>query len=171
MKEFLSVLLVSLAFDASAQSVFSNEINSSLQAVLQDYPNKLKNVKGTLVAKKGQTSEYHSLVKVPGAVSASITESRNALTWKGTMFRGSDFSKASEKFSALYGLINKAIIKSVHEKPFILTGNYVEPSSTRPTSIRFDLLPSTGELKDVVVELNMYKSGRDYIIDLVVNSK
>ena len=170
MKEFLSVLFLVIGFETVAQGVFSNETNAGLQAVLQDYPNDLRNVKGELLAKKGQSSDFASRVKIPGAENPTITESRGSLSWKVSMFRESNFDRAQERFNELYRQINKAIVKS-NEKPFILTGNYTQPAPNRSTSIRFQLLPSTGELKDVTIELNMHRSGKDYVADIIISKR
>jgi hypothetical protein len=170
MKALLSVFFLVAGWEAVAQSVFSNEINSGIQAVLQDYPNDLKNTRGELLAKRGQTSDYASRVSIPGVQSAVITESRGSLSWKVTMFKESDFDRATQKFEELFRQINKAIIKS-NDKPFILSGNYSKPGPTRTTVIRFQLLPSMGDLKDVVVELSMHRAGRDYVGDINITRR
>ena len=67
-----------------------------------------------------------------------------------------DFSAVSVKYQELHTQIKNSIIKVEGEKPFILNGNYGAPASEKKfVTSDFYLLPSSGEMKNLKIELTM----------------
>jgi hypothetical protein len=155
-----AAILVSLLFSASsqAQGVFSNKTNAALEKVIQDYPNRFRNIKGELIVQNPQTTEYRSTVDIPGSSSCIVTRYNSTKNevygWACVIFEGDDFDLVKNKFREIFGQIKNTIIKIEGQKTFILNGQYEMPTEGKKfTSILFDLLPAVGELKKLKVEL------------------
>ena len=63
----VQILLLFLAttITATAQGVFSNQTNAALQRVIEDYPNRFKNIKGDLLQESNSSGDYQSKVQIP----------------------------------------------------------------------------------------------------------
>lgn len=145
-----------------AQGVFSNQASATLQQVIGDYHNHFRNIQGDLVSKEAQSADYASKVVLPGALNAVVTrynstnEKNNAITWKCLVTQSDDFAAVARKYRELYEQLKNAIIKVDGEKPFILNGTYEAPTDDRKfTATDFYLLPSTGSLKKLKVQLTL----------------
>ena len=85
------------------------------------------------------------------------------------MLESETFSEAKNRFTELYNQIRNTIVKMEGEKPFILNGNYETPSDDKKfTSVLFQLLPSTGEMQKLKVELTLQHTMNDWKITLAV---
>jgi hypothetical protein len=151
-----------LAISASllAQGVFSNKVNATLEKVIQDYPNRFKNIKGEIIIQNPQTTEFRSTVEIPGSTSCTVTRyssSKNDVySWACVIFESEEFEQAKNKFKELFGQIKNSIVKIEGEKPFILTGQYENPTEEKKfTTVVFELLPAVGEMKKVKIDLSM----------------
>lgn len=161
MKGLTLLFLFTVPICAHAQGVFTNQTHTTLQKVINDYPNKFKNIKGGLIEENPQTTDYSSTVEIPGSLHTVITKYSSAddkeiYSWKCLMMESEDFQLASKKYSELFGQITNSIIKLEGNKPFILNGTYSGPTEEkRFTSSSFSLVPPSGELKKLKVELTM----------------
>jgi hypothetical protein len=155
-----SLILLAISATSFAQDAFSNNTSASLEKVIQDYPNRFKNIKGEVIVENPQTTEYKSTVQIPGASSCIVTrysDTKNDIySWGCTLMKTEDFATARNKFREIYGQIRNSIIKIHGEKPFILNGQYDAPSEEKKfTTIIFELLPSVGEMKKVKIDLSL----------------
>jgi hypothetical protein len=167
------VLLFNIAFAASSQGVFSNDVNSALQKVIQDYPNHFVNIKGPLVTDNRHTIQYYSTVKVPGSLNCVLTQysatRREIYSWQCIMLKSKSFNESKRKFENLYNQIKNTIVKIEGEKPFILNGKYETPSEERKiTTVIFKLLPAAGDMQRLKVELTLQHYLNDWKVMLVV---
>src|SRR3954464_9993720 len=84
---------------AVGQSVFSNEANTVLQTVVQDFNKGFVNIRGDLISRKGQQAEFHSKILFPGSASTTITQtrsgSRDMASWQSTIIRTGSFEEAA----------------------------------------------------------------------------
>jgi hypothetical protein len=156
----LTIALFAIAATSFAQGVFSNKTNAALEKVIQDYPNRFKNIKGDVIIENPQTTEYRSVVQIPGSTSCIITRyssSKNDVySWSCVVFEGDDFDTAKNKFKELFAQIKNSIVKIGGEKPFILTGQYADPTEEKKfTTVIFELLPAVGEIKKLKVDLSL----------------
>ena len=169
----ITILVIGIActIHAHAQGVFTNDVNSALQKVIQDYPNQFVNLKGAQLAGNLQAVQYHSTVVVPGSVKCVLTKSgrKDNYSWKCIMLESEKFHDGKEKFNELYSQIKNTIVKMQGEKPFILNGKYEAPSDDRKfTSIVFQLLPSSGPMEKLKVELTLHHTINDWKVTLAV---
>jgi hypothetical protein len=159
---------------AGAQGVFSNQTNVALQRVIEDFPNHFRNIKGDLIA-ENNGSDYRSKVEIPGAINCVISENgpgKDMYAWKAQLFQTTDFEVARKKFSELYNQIHNTIIKIEGEKPVILNGKYEVPDGEKKfTSIGFHVLPATGHMGRLKVELSLHESAGGWKISLNVHDQ
>ena len=154
----------------TAQGVFSNQTNVALQKVIEDFPNHFRNIKGDLIETNG--SDYKSKVEMPGAINCVVSNSgaeKDMFAWKAQLYQSSNFDEARKKFSELYNQIHNTIIKIDGEKPVILNGKYEAPDGEKKcTSIGFHVLPATGQMSRLRVELALHESAGTWTIVLNV---
>ena len=169
----LLVMIILAGKSLPAQYTDADEINKSLEVVVRNLPAGLPDIKGDLINKRGQTARYHSKVILPGASETYITEQatfgRKAIGWRSVLFVTRDAVEAAEKYKALFNRLNNSIIRSATDKPFIVTGKYKAPLSRQSTMSRFQLLPSTGEMKQVNIDLVLEALNGQYQLSLHVH--
>lgn len=167
------LLLFNIAFSASSQGVFSNDVNSALQKVIQDYPNHFVNIKGQPVTGNHQVVQYYSTVKVPGSLNSVLTQysasKKEIYSWQCIMLQSQSFNESKTRFEKLYNQIRNTIIKIDGEKPFILNGKYEIPSEEKKvTTVIFQLLHAAGHLQNLKVELTLQHYFNGWKVTLAV---
>ena len=168
----LAIILVTYSVDSFSQGVFSNGTNSALEQVLQDYPNRFRNIKGAMLVENTRATNYESSVKIPGSVSCFITQSTTnaqALTWTAEVYSSNDFSEASRRYNELFNQIKNTIVKVRGAKPYILSGQLSRPDQGKPYhSSILSLLPAAGELQKVKVEISLLQRGTTWKLQLSI---
>ena len=161
MRNLFTILVLLIAAAPSyAQNVFANKTNATLEKVIQDYPNRFKNIKGELIIQNPQTTEYKSTIEIPGSTSTTVTKysskKDDVYSWDCVVFEGEDFDIVKNKYKELFGQIKNSIIKIGGQKTFILNGQYETPTEEKKfTNVIFELLPAVGEMQRVKVDLSM----------------
>jgi hypothetical protein len=156
----LTIVLLAIAAICFAQGVFSNKTSSALEKVIQDYPNRFKNIKGSVIVENPQTTEYSSTIQIPGSNSCIVTRYNSskveAYSWSCVVFENEEFTQVKSRFKELFGEIKNSIVKMGGGKPFILTGQYADPDEAKKfTTVMFELLPSAGDMKNLKVDLSL----------------
>jgi hypothetical protein len=167
------VIGFTLTIACYSQGVFTNDVNSALQKVIQDYPNHFVNLKGAAVVGNVRAVQYHSTVEVPGSVNSVLTRhnaaQKEAYSWKCVMLESETFGDAKNRYIELYNQIRNTIVKMEGEKPFILNGKYETPTDDRKfTSVIFQLLPATGQMQNLKVDLTLQQTTQSWTITLAV---
>lgn len=174
MRSIIFLILLLSLLELRGQGAFSNSTNSTLQKVLEDYPQSFNGIRGDLLFDKHQNKDFKSLVSIPGAIRATITHvtaagQQNA-SWNCLLFETNSFLEASGKFRNYYDEIRNSIIKIGGQKAYILNGAYSNPQETASSHlIAFQLLPATGELQKVKVELHLFFAESNWKIALIVH--
>lgn len=174
MKALTHLLFVLMPFAVAAQGVFTNQTHSALQKVINDYPNHFKNIKGQLLGQNPQTTDYSSTVQIPGSVNTVITkysstDDKEVYSWKCILLESEDFEVVTKKYKELFNQIKNSIIKLDGNKPFILNGTYVDPTEEkRFTSSPFTLVPASGDLKKLKVELSIEYLVTEWKVSILV---
>src|SRR4051812_11314442 len=177
MKNFIILLLLfAIRAEATAQGVFANQTNGALEKVIQDYPNQFKNIKGDLLASNAKEAEYKSVVIIPGAESSIVIQytgaDRHIVSWQTVLYSSADFDKAESKFKDLYGDIKNTIVRLEGERPVILNGKYETPEEDKNhTTVVFDILPATGTMRQLKVDLTLQKRDKRWVVVLSVYDK
>ena len=167
--------IMSYAMALSAQGVFRNQTNGTLEKVIQDYPNQFKNLKGDLLASTAQAAEYKSVINIPGSVSTTVTQytsDKKIVSWQTIVFTSTTFEEARNKFKEVYSEIKNTIVKLDGERPVILNGQYENPEEAKNnTTVYFDLLPNTASTQQIKVDLCLEKMNQQWKIVLSVYDK
>ena len=166
------VIGATLTLNCQSQGVFTNDVNAALQKVIQDYPNHFINIKGAKLTGNLPTVQYHSTVEVPGSVNCVLTQysaKKEIYSWNCVILESNKFNDAKSKFTELYNQIRNTIVKIEGEKPFILNGKYETPTDDKKfTSVVFQLLPATGEMQKMKVDLTLRRTNHDWRLSLAV---
>lgn len=170
---FTLIIGCTLTIAVYGQGVFSNDVNSALQKVIQDYPNHFANLKGAQITGALRVVQYRSTVEVPGSLNCVLTPYRSSkkerYSWKCLMLESDNYSEAKARYTELYNQIRNTIVKIEGEKPFILNGNYETPSDDKKyTTVLFQLLPATGDMQKLKVELTLLHTVNEWQLLLSV---
>lgn len=174
MKGLAPLLLILMPAGLWAQSAFTNQTHSTLQKVINDYPNHFKNIKGKLIDENPQTADYASTVQVPGSINTVITrysaaDDKEIFSWKCIVLESEEFEEGSKKYREIYNQMKNSIIKLDGNKPFILNGTYTEPTDDkRFMASSFSLVPASGNLKSLRVELTLEYMVTEWKVSLLV---
>ncbi len=168
---FLIFFIIALA--GLSQGVFTNDVNAALEKVIQDYPNHFVNIKGAQVTGSRNTIQFHSTIEIPGSLNCVLTQhsasKKEIYSWKCVMVETGNFNEAKNKFSELYNQVRNTIVKIEGEQPFILNGKYETPSEDKKfTTILFQLLPATGNMQRLKVELTLQHYMNDWKVTMAV---
>ena len=159
MKSIITIGLLLVFSNLSlSQSVFSNQTNIVLEKVIQDYPNKFRNIKGALLINNPQASDYTSNITIPGSLSCIVTEysstKKDVVGWRAELFESEEFDDANKQYKDVFNQIKNTIVKIDGEKSYILSGHFQTPDERkRYHSTFFTLIPSSGQLQKIKVEL------------------
>jgi hypothetical protein len=175
MKALTHLILLTMPFFVLAQqSAFTNQTYTTLQKVINDYPNHFRNIKGEVLVENPQTTDYSSKVQIPGSVNTVITkysseDSTEIYSWKCVLLESEDFQTVSKKYKEIYNQVKNSIIKLDGNKPFILNGTYQDPTEEkRYTASPFSLVPASGDLKKLKVELTIEYLVTEWKVSLLV---
>jgi hypothetical protein len=171
-KMYTLLVLLAATLSLQAQGVFSNKTTAALQKVIEDYPNRFKNIKGDRLSGNAQAVDYKSRVEIAGATACVITQysatPKDRYNWSCELFQSADFDKAQSSFRELYNQIRNTIIKMEGERPFILNGKYENPAGEhKSTTVRFEFLPAPDVVQSLKVELTLQHT-TDWIVVLTV---
>ncbi len=120
-----------------------------------------------------QSTDYHSNIQIPGALSCVVVKSsaarNNVVFWKAELLETNSFQEAKARYKELYNQIRNSIVRIEGEKPYILNGQYSLPEEEKNfQSVVFNMLPSVGQMQKLKVELLLVQQGRSWKINLAV---
>ena len=175
MKNVSLLILLFVCLKVSAQGVFTNQTNSAIEKVIQDYPNQFRNITGAMLVEKQQTIDYQSNIQIPGAISCQVikySSARPTLYWRAELMQTGSFDEARSLYKDIYNQVRNSIIKIEGEKPYILNGQYDIPDERkRFHSVVFSMLPSVGELQKVKVELSLVQQSAKWKVVIAVHDQ
>lgn len=157
-----------------AQGVFNNQTNAALQKVIEDYPNRFKNIKGDLLKENSGSADYRSKVQIPGSLNcviSQVSQPEQVTNWSCSVFVTTEYDKARQKFQELYDQISNTTIRIKGQKPFILNGSYTAPDQeNKTTAIRFQMTPAPECVQNLRVEISICYN-EDWEVTLSVNDQ
>ena len=168
----LAIIVATCSVDLFAQGVFSNTTHTAVEKVIEDYPNQFRNIKGQVLIQDAQAIAYESSVKIPGSISCIVSQSkssRQSMSWKAELFTSSNFTESSARYTDLYNQMKNAIIKLQGSKPYILSGQYTAPENSKSfQAVVFSMLPATGVLQKIKVEISLEREGSTWKVQLSI---
>jgi hypothetical protein len=163
--------------DSSSHKVpVTFSFKKTVEAVLQDFPNNLRNITGGLVLAQGETNNYASLVELPGSENCSITRYHSVddttASWQARMYSADDFKKAAHEYHELYKKLEVCYVKLVDGSIIYLQGEW-EPAREDVSFTTSTLRLTTGDwrYKEVKVELELVYQLSDWVVNINIVSK
>lgn len=138
MKNLYLLVLMLICMRAGAQGVFANNTNSTIEKA------------------------------VAGIVSKRESVKKEDSRWKAEVLETYSFETAVSKYKELYNQIGNSVIRIEGQKPYILNGQYEAPAEGRRNQIIFSMLPSTGQMQNVKVELQLVQLVGAWRVNLAV---
>lgn len=171
-KIYLLLWFAACSASLQAQGVFSTKTTTALQKVIEDYPNRFRNIRGDRLSEHTRAVDYKSRVEIAGAANCIITQytatPKDQYSWSCELSRSADFEQAKTSFHDLFSQICNTIIKIEGEKPFIINGKYEAPAGEKKaTTVRFELLSAPETVQHLKVELTLHHT-TEWKIVLVV---
>ncbi len=156
----LTIALLPVSAMLLSQGVFSNRTSAVLEKVIQDYPNRFRDIKGELIVENREAAEYKSTLQLPGSSSCIVsryTVARNdEYSWTCTVRVSQDFGNARNTFREIFDQIKNTVIRIDGDKHFILNGKYEMPrEDCKTTRILFTLLPGMNDVKRLKIDLSL----------------
>jgi hypothetical protein len=133
---FAAIFAVLSSFSLSAQirPPVESGLRSDLLKVVAEFPVQFTGIRGDVVGRNPQTTEYHSKINVSGARECNIVEyssgNKPVYSWHAVMHTGENFGPAARKYRWLYNQV-KGNNSLQHDDPLNLTGKFEEPSESR----------------------------------------
>lgn len=174
MKRAFMCLILAATFNClSGQGVFDNQTSAALQKVIGDYPHRFENIRGKVLEQRSQATDFQSTVQIPGSIHCTVSKykspEKDLYSWTCLLYSNNSFDNSKNKFKSLYNQIANSIIKLQGDKAFILNGTYDDPDERQNVnSVMFQLLPSTGDLQKLKIELQLIHRQSSWDIRLIV---
>lgn len=128
----LSTLTATFSF-AQLKLPAINPVTNDVKKVLEDHANHFANIKGEVLSRSTQTTEYACIFNANGAEQTTITQyssSKEMYSWQATMLSTESFEKARQKFKALFHQLNNLSIKT-KEGNYKFKGDYTAPDNNK----------------------------------------
>ena len=164
MKRILLLILLFISITSFSQFRrigfnLNNNTSNVLEKVIEDFPNQLNSIRGDKIDEDAQSTIYASKINIDDADSGIIIQTGdkqdNVFSWKEIVFKDDNFAKAKAKFREYFNDI-KSTSASTSSNPVTFQANYQTPDDSKQfNSIIFTAHPTTDELKNVVIDLNM----------------
>jgi hypothetical protein len=156
-----------------AQSSFSNSTSETISKVICDYHAHFEHLTSAQISKQGPYTRFASNVNAPGSTDCMIIKKngeKHECAWKAVFITSSDFALVSAKYKEVFEQVSNTVIRIPGERPVIVNGQFVNPSSTkRSNAISFQLVPSAGELQQLHVDLTMQQKDGQWVLALIVH--
>ncbi|HEY9363878.1 MAG TPA: hypothetical protein VIQ00_11485 [Chitinophagaceae bacterium] len=154
----LSFLIFSTAYSQLHLPATNNNLRNDIAKVLQDYPNKFKNLVGDTLLQNPQVISFTSTIQADGAQECSVAKysagKRDIYSWQALMLTSEDFEDAIKTYKKIYTQLNNVPLKISKDKNFRFSAKYEPPAEERKfNSILF--AAAEPEMKKLKLELNM----------------
>jgi hypothetical protein len=178
----LTLLFVVFTVFSPAQAqlkVFNNspEFKQALDKIMSDYCNQFRNLKGEALVNNPESSEFTSLVQLPGSEECSIIQMRNTrhetAAFQALMLSSEDYEAASKKYRQLYNQLHNASIRLDNGgMRYTVKGEMEKPSDEKKIiSTLFEITPYTNLNKNVHIELSMAYELMEWKVRIAVYDK
>jgi hypothetical protein len=172
----LVLVLFSAQINAQLKLPFTNnDLRTSLQKVVADFPKELSSIKGEVVAEDPQTVQYASLLKFQGAEENTITKynsSKPIYSWQAVLLTTEDFEDAAKKYKWLCNQLKVMTLNLGNNYTFSLSGKYEAPDENKKfSSSIFQLTPAAIHLPKLKIEADMQFYFPEWKVNLLVYQK
>jgi hypothetical protein len=134
----VAALLVCTSLSAQAKLPLATGIRNDLQKVVAEYPARFAAIRGEVMHRNPQTTEYKSTIKIGETGECSIVEYSSAAkpvcSWQALMFVGEDYEAAAKKYKWLYNQVKGTNLYYLKDQ-YTLRGQYQEADESRGFSV------------------------------------
>jgi hypothetical protein len=147
-----------------------------IDAVLQDFPNNLRNISGELMLASGEFENYASIVELPDAENCIVTRYHSkddtTASWQAKMYTGVDFGKAAGQYRDLFHKLQGCYITLADGTVVYLKGAW-EPAKENAAFTTSIFRVTTGDprYREVKVELELVYLLSDWVVHINIISK
>ncbi len=178
----ITILLTAFLFvvaDADAQLLFrpNAAVQQALRQVINDFPDRLQHITGTMLQENVESTDYSSKVNFPGSEACTITqyksEKNKNRSWQAVLPEVNDFSTAKKQYRDLYLQIkNTGLQLPGSNKTINAKANYDEPKEEKKFAGSIFRLGSDDEIyKDVKIEVALQYLITGWQVSLYVYDK
>lgn len=178
LKIILIVCIFLKAFAAQGQVIklpLNNGFRGDIQKVVDDYPHRFEKIKGAVLHKNPQSTEYISLLLPAGAEESLVVEysatDKAIYSWQALMLTTESFEEASKKYKWLYHQLKGLNVTYVADQ-YTLRGNYDSPNEERKFFVS-TLAPAAPPLalKKLQVDVSMNFEFPEWKVQLLIYEK
>ena len=176
-KQLLSCAIIFLSFTANSQFKLplNNAFRNDVQKVVAEYPGQFAAIKGEVIEKHPQTTDYLSLVKPDGTLQATITQysynSKPVYSWQAVVLTTEHFDEAAKKYKWVFNQLRGLSVPYVVDK-YTLEGTFEAPEESRKFSTSvLALIHPPSRLRKLKVEASMQFEFPEWKVLLTVYEK
>ena len=165
----ITIFLLSATSSYSQTNVVSrSSIATDILKVVEDYPNRFKNITGELLVQNPQSSDYTCNLDIEEAEECIITkysaEHKEICSWQALLLTTENFNEAQRKFRSLFVQLNQLPVGSS-----FLNGKYENPAEEKNfTSALLSVIPQNEVTKKLVVEIVLESHIMEWKVKLLV---
>ena len=107
-KAFILFIFSFCIYGAKAQLLFKPNaaVQQALKGVINDFPNRLENITGTLIQENIESSDYSSTINFPGSDNCTVTEYKSKnnknRSWQAVLPEVENFADAKKQYHSLF---------------------------------------------------------------------
>lgn len=130
----LGVCCLSLAATAQIRLAPPSALRSDLQKIVAEFPSQFAGIRGEVVDRNPQSTEYRSRLVLNGAGQCSVvaysSDVKPVYSWQAVLLETEDFEVAAKKYKWLYQQVQGANLYHVKDQ-YTLRGAYQEADESR----------------------------------------
>jgi hypothetical protein len=166
-------------YAGTAQLLFKPDagVQQVLKTVLNDFPNKLQNITGTLLQENVESSDYSSTINFPGTENCVITQYRSQKdknrSWQAQLPEVENFAAAKKQYRDLFLQVkNMSVRLPGNTRTLTAKANYDEPKEEKKFAGSIFRINNNDELyKNVKIEVALQYVITGWQVSLYVYDK
>ncbi|RPD50971.1 MULTISPECIES: hypothetical protein [Chitinophagaceae] len=169
------ILFISQISFAQIRFPVPTGIRADLQKVVDDYPAQFAAIRGEVVDRNPQSTEYRSKIKIADADHCSIiaysSGSKPVYSWQALLYTTEDYVAAAKKYKWLYQQIKGANLFYLKDQ-YTLRGNYQEADESRGFAVStLALVAPPTQYQKLRVDVSMQFEFPEWKVQLLVYDK
>ena len=166
-------------YGAKAQLLFKPNaaVQQALKKVINDFPNRLQNITGTLIQENIESSDYSSTIKFPGSENCTVTQYKSKndknRSWQAVLPEVENFADAKKQYRELFMQVkNMQLRLPGNSKTINTSAVYDEPKEEKKFAGSIFRINNGEELyKDVKIEVALQYTITGWQVSVYVYDK
>ena len=135
----ITLIIFSLCmYGAKAQLLFKPNaaVQQALKGVINDFPNRLQNITGSLIQENIESTDYSSKINFPGSENCTVTQYKSKndknRSWQAVLPEVENFAEAKKQYHNLFMQVkNMQLRLPGNSKNITAKGQYDEPKEEK----------------------------------------